>query len=112
MYYYTTKSINFTTVNSIVTVAYSTLLYYLHPFLCVGKVFIKKSSGETVGLTVSMYESIHSVKTKIKQIIGITVEQQQLVHSGRTLSDDDILETYEIHYGDTITLVLKSGGKD
>ena len=58
-----------------------------------------------------MRESVYAVKVKIQEETGVAVEQQRLVHSGRTLLDDDVLQKYDIHFEDTIYMVLKSGGK-
>ena len=59
----------------------------------------------------SPYESVKDIKESIQGEIGLRVERQRLVHSGSTLLDDDDLDNGDIHDGDTIYLVLKSGGK-
>ena len=73
--------------------------------------FIRTLSGKTVVLEVFTCESVYAVKEKIQKETGVAVQQQQLVHSGRTLLDDDVLEKYDVHFEDTIYMVLKSGGK-
>ena len=73
---------------------------------------IRTLSGVVVPLRVSIYESVHDAKMKIQEEMGVPVEQQRLVHSGRTLVDTNDLEMYRIDYGDTIYLVLISGGKE
>ena len=73
--------------------------------------FIRTLSGQTVILEMSISESVYAVKEKIQKETGVAVEQQRLVHSGRTLLDNDVLQKYDIHFEDTIYMVLKAGGK-
>ena len=74
--------------------------------------FIRRLSGAIVPLRVySINDSVYTAKMKIQEKTGVAAEQQRLVHSGRTLSDHYNFKMYDIHFGDTIYLVLKSGGK-
>ena len=63
--------------------------------------FVTMLSGQTQ--SVLLWVSVHEfVKMKIQEEMGVAVEQQRLVHSGRTVLDDDALEDFGIHRGDTI----------
>lgn len=72
--------------------------------------FVETLTGTTFEMTVSPYDTIMSIKSKIQRVEGIPVSQQHLLYNLHELEDSAVLMDYSITNGSTIKLVLSMRG--
>ena len=78
----------------------------LHPVT----IFVKTLSGRTITLSVTLSDTIDSVKHKIAEEVDLPHEEQRLIYAGKQLEDDLTLRDYDIHQESTIHLALRIRG--
>ncbi|KAK1283448.1 Polyubiquitin 8 [Acorus calamus] len=74
------------------------------------QIFIKTSKGNTITLEAKSWETIHTIKTKIREKEGIPLGQQELFYAGRLLEDIHSLNFYGIKMQSTLHMVLHNDG--
>ncbi|CAM0875977.1 unnamed protein product [Alopecurus aequalis] len=70
------------------------------------QIFVQAINGKTITLEVKSSDTIHSVKSKIKDKEGIPLGQQRLVFDNRLLEGAGTLEGHNIQQNSTLYLVL------
>lgn len=75
-------------------------------------IFVKTLTGKTIALSVTLSDTVDSVKQKISEALDITTEEQRLLYDGKQLEDRLALRDYGIHHESTIHLAfrLRGGG--
>lgn len=72
--------------------------------------FIETLTGTAFEMTVSPFDTIMSIKSKIQRVEGIPVSQQHLLYNLQELEDSSCLIDYSIKDGATLKLVLSMRG--
>ena len=94
------------------------LFTHVHPDMTI---YVKTLTGKTFELNVNFFDTISTIKTKIKEMEGIPFDQQKIVFAGKILEDDYIEDTlllnmtktligHGIKDGSTMHLVLRLRG--
>ncbi|KAK1401940.1 Ubiquitin [Heracleum sosnowskyi] len=74
-----------------------TLKYCYSPFPTTQmQILVKFLTGNTITVVVESSDTVHILKTKIRNKVGISVDNQRLVLPGKQLEDDCTLAEYEI----------------
>ena len=74
------------------------------------QIHIKTLTGREQPFTFEPSDTVLSVKEALQEKEGITVDQIRLIYSGKQLSDNNTLESYNIDAGATIHMVLQLRG--
>lgn len=74
------------------------------------QIFIKTLTGRKQAFNFEPENQVLAVKQALQEKEGIQVDQIRLIHSGKQLSDDKTLESYNITAGATIHMVLQLRG--
>mmetsp|Transcript_20075 Transcript_20075/g.33319 ORF Transcript_20075/g.33319 Transcript_20075/m.33319 type:complete len:85 (+) Transcript_20075:84-338(+) len=74
------------------------------------QIFIKTLTGRKQAFNFEPENQVLAVKQALQEKEGIQVDQIRLIHSGKQLSDDKTLESYNIAAGATIHMVLQLRG--
>lgn len=74
------------------------------------QIFIKTLTGRKQAFNFEPENQVLAVKQALQEKEGIQVDQIRLIFSGKQLSDDRSLESYNINAGATIHMVLQLRG--
>lgn len=75
------------------------------------QIFVKTLSGKTLTINdISLNDTVANLKKKIMDKDGVPIDQQRLIYSGKQLSDDMQLSSYNINKDSTVHLVLRLNG--
>lgn len=72
--------------------------------------YIETLTGTTFEVTVSPYDTVMTIKSKIQRVEGIPVSQQHLLYNLQELEDSALLIDCALHNGATVKLVLSMRG--
>eukprot|EP01084_Bolivina_argentea_P159175 277243_1 len=73
-------------------------------------IHVRTITGKTLTIYCWIEDTIFDIKNNIKQIENIDIDSQTLLYAGKQLQNDKTLQTYNIGYRSTITLVLRFRG--
>jgi len=74
------------------------------------QIFIKTLTGRKQSFSFEPENQVLAVKQALQEKEGIQVDQIRLIYSGKQLTDDNTLESYNISAGATIHMVLALRG--